>query len=497
VYNWDPNAYDRAKAPRIDLDGSVTGQAGALIETASTTPFDGIVQCGAGSTPLACMKEHLFNPAPRVGFAWDALGDGKMSIRSGYGVFFDHTNGEEGNAESLEGTPPLVQEPTQYNIDGYTSIGGKGLLFPLSSTSIPSDHAVWPYVQQWHLDVQRDLPLGMVATLSYVGSKGTHLTLQRELNQLHPTPASENPFHVGQPISGQICGTWNNNPLNPQLTVNGAAVTGQVAVNLLIACGNDPNPYRPHYSLGSIQRIEPQANSNYNALQFSLRRTIDPLTLDVAYSYSHALDNSSDKADSSFVDSYNLKKNYATSSLDQRHILNVSWIYNLPFFKHPGLTHSTLGGWQYAGITTMQSGGPFSVTNGIYGDSAGVANGVGTGSYADQIGNPHAVPANKYSSSKGPLLFNPNAYAATRGLTFGDSGRNSLNLPHRTNFDMSIYKIFKPADKVDVQFRAEAFNVFNHTQYSSVNSGVGTNSFMRAGSAHEARVVQFGLKLVY
>jgi len=244
--------------------------------------------------------------------------------------------------------------------------------------------------------------------------------------------------------------------------------------------------------------VEPQAGSNYNALQFSLRRTSDPLTLDVAYSYSHALDNSSDKADSNFVDSYNLKKNYASSSLDQRHILSISWIYNFPFFRHPGLSHSILGGWQYAGIMTMHSNGPFSIGNGIYGDSAGVANGIGTGSYADRIGDPHAVPPNKYSSSsKGPLLFNPDAYTQTRGLTFGNSGRNSLNLPHRTNFDMSIYKIFKPADKVDVQFRAEAFNVFNHTQFSSVNGGVGTNNFMRAGSAHEARVVQFGVKLVY
>ena len=78
----------------------------------------------------------------------------------------------EANAEDLEGTPPIVQTPTQYNITGYDNVGGQGLLFPLSTTSIP-DQAVWPYVQQWHLDVQRELVRNTVATLAYVGAKGT------------------------------------------------------------------------------------------------------------------------------------------------------------------------------------------------------------------------------------------------------------------------------------------------------------------------------------
>lgn len=498
VFNWNPAAYDPNTAPQLDVDGSVTGQAGALILTPGTTPYDGIVQCGAGGVPLACMKEHVLNPSPRIGFAWDPLGDGKMSIRAAYGIFYDHTNGEEGNAETLEGTPPLVQNPTQYNVTGYTNIGGQGLLFPLSATSIPSAHAIWPYVQQWHLDVQRDLIKNAVATLSYVGSKGTHLTLQRELNSLQPIPASQNPFLPGQSITTDICNSF---------IVNGNAVTGQAASNLSVACGNDPNPFRPFQSLSSLQRVEPQANSNYNALQFSLRKTSGALTLDVAYTYSHSFDDSSDKADSNFVNSSNLKKSYSSSNFDQRHILTVSWVYDLPFFRRPGLSRSVFGGWQFAGIMTSQSGEPFSVVNGVFGDSAGVADGiVGTGSYADRVGDPHSILANKFSSDptiKGPLLFNPGAYVETQGLTFGNSGRNSLNIPHRTQFDMSVYKTFKPTEKVDVQFRAEGFNVFNHTQFSSLDSSVvtsgaaGRDFFMRATSAHKPRVLQFGLKVVF
>jgi hypothetical protein len=152
---------------------------------------------------------------------------------------------------------------------------------------------------------------------------------------------------------------------------------------------------------------------------------------------------------------------------------------------------------------TLQTGEPFSVINGVYGDSAGVANGEGTGSYADLVGDPHAVPAEKYNPDpavKGPLLFNPSAYVQTRGLTFGDSGRNSLNMPRRTNFDMAIYKVFKPKERLSVQFRTEAFNIFNHTQWLGppfLNNNVGTDNFMRPTGAHMPRVLQFALKLVF
>ena len=500
VYNWDPAAYDPNVAPKIDVTGNVTGQEGALISAAGKSPFDGMVQCGAPGIARGCVTARFVNPAPRIGFAWDPFGTGKTAIRAAYGIFFDHTNGEEANAENLEGTPPLVQEPTQYNVTGYTNIGGQGLLFPLSAISIP-DQGRWPYVQQWHLDVQRDLIKNAVATISYVGSKGTNLTLQREFNQVPTLPDGLNPFLPGEPIDDDICGSQEGTPLHPTFRVNGKPVRGQAAVNLAVACGNDPNPFRSQFpSLGSIERVESVANSNYNALQFSLRKTSGPLTLGVAYTYSHSFDDSSDKFDSNFVDSTDVHKNYASSNFDQRHILTASWVYDLPFFQHGGRSRSILGGWQFAGIMTAQSGTPFSVVNGVFGDSAGVANGAGTGSYADLVGDPHALSGDRFSSDpaiKGPLLFNPDAYAQTRGLTFGDSGRNSLNMPHRISVDMSLYKTFKLTERVNVQFRAEGFNVFNHTQFSALNTGVGADNFMRATSAHLARILQFGLKLTY
>src|SRR3989454_4958116 len=251
AFNFDPAAWSAASAPQVDADGSVTGQAGALIPGAGN-PFNGIVHCGgpggpasapgfpnaavAGTSNAGCMKGHLFNPAPRIGFAFDPKGDGKTAIRGGYGIFFEHTNGNEADTEALENSPPLVQVPTQYNISGYGNIGSAAgatpLLFPLSVFSIPTK-AIWPYVQQWHFDIQHDVFRNTVATIAYVGSKGTHLGRKYELNQLHPLPLSQNPYAPGEPIGGadgshDDCG-------GSMTTPSGVSITGQAAVNLSVA----------------------------------------------------------------------------------------------------------------------------------------------------------------------------------------------------------------------------------------------------------------------
>jgi len=141
----------------------------------------------------------------------------------------------------------------------------------------------------------------------------------------------------------------------------------------------------------------------------------------------------------------------------------------LPFFRGKDLKGKILGGWQWSGITTIQSGVPFNVDNGGAGsvpsDNAGVANGLtNLASYVDVVGDPYSFSSGP-SGDFGPTEYNPAAIAAPRGLTFGTLRRKVLTNPSRTNFDMALFKHFVITENVGFQFRAEAFNVFNPTEF--------------------------------
>ena len=606
AWNWVAARFNPTRFAVDPVYGELLDQAAGSVPV----PFDpvtfqldpgvvsdlGLVRCGFNGTPVSCMKGHLFNPAPRIGFAWDPWGDGKTSIRGGYGIFFEHGTGNEANTGSLEASAPVVLSMTQQLPISYPCIGNVGYgpafdpsnsacvspsatsssvqpaagnVFPLDVTSIPTK-AIWPYAQQWSFGIQRELSKAVVVNLAYVGSRGTHLTVERQLNQLRPLPLSENPFGPTEPLTIPDCTIPSNGAPGPGnypgdgttsfLLQNGTQVTPQnpAYMYLQAACTNPniPNvnslPGRPYQGLGRVLSLQNVATSDYHGLQGTLRRDSGPLTLGVSYSYSHSIDDASDRSDPILVDSYDLRENKASSSFDQRHLLNISYVYRLPLKDFPrrfsdwaneqtadttapksnccsALTNALFDGWELSGVTLYSSGTPFTVINsaGNTGisltDNAGVSSGLGiAASYPDVV---KGLPS-PFSNSKsfGPLVGNPSQFVAPRGLTFGNAGRNFLNNPSRLNFDVALLKHFKIRESGQLEFRAEAFNVFNHTQfriydpdnpgssgnnvvscyagpvYSAGFAGSGADcvtgaSFLHPLDAHRPRTIQFGLKL--
>jgi len=535
-YGFSTGAFVAANAPQFNLP-SVSAET---LVPGTGNVFNGFIQCGAKGVVTGCEKNKWINPGPRLGFAWDPQGDGKWAVRGGYGIFFEHANGNEANAESLQqGPSPNVLNGTINNIIGYPNVGAAAAagtaLSPLNPISIP-DNVEWPYVQQWNLDVEHELPGHILLQISYVGSKGTHLAQQLDINQLQPVSAANNPYPAGTPISMGDCSSIAFDPTTGFPTTatisTGAVVTGPALVNLSVACGNAlADYYRPYQGFGSITRIQNTANSNYNALQVSVDRTIGDLTFSASYTFSHSIDDSSDRYDPAYPNSYNLGGGYANSSFDQRHNFTLSYVYAFPFFKSPGLTHTLLGGWQASGITTIESGLPFDVVDGssFAPDNAGVANGVAgssaTSAYLDLVGNPYAVTAAEKAAVAaagvfGVLKYNPAAFDLPTGLTFGDSGRNTFRLPGRTNFDFGLFKRFAFKERYAFEFRWENFNVFNHTQLDQLSGtanagGTGLpvadgcaalnagdpscagSGFLVLNGAHNPRIMQFGLKFVF
>ena len=563
-FGFSPAAYSASAAPTFFPLGGPNGQF--LNVGPGQSLFNGLVQCGQSQPTVpgvtageqGCMKNKWINPGPRIGFAYDPFGDGKWAIRGGYGIFFEHMNGNEANAEALQfSASPLAVNGGVGAVQGYANVGGAagpaGPPSPLGAISIP-DQVQWPYMQQWNFGFEHELPSHVLLSVAYVGSKGTHLSRQYDLNQLNPIPASENPYvlnnlgamtaadcnsikvdpnsadqNFGQPVSASLMGTQGTTPV----AISNATPTGlHILQNLFVACGNNgANYYRKYQGYGGITRIENSANSIYNSLQISVRRSVGDLTLSASYTYSHSIDNSSDRYDSLFVDSTNPNLARGSSNFDVRHAFSLSYVYALPFFKEAGPAHTLLGGWQISGITTALSGSPFTVTNGTtFSDNAGVANGISgvIGSFPLLVSNPNQVTqaqraAVANASVFGVLNYNPAAFALPTGLTFGTVDRNNLTLPGRVNFDFGLFKRFAFKERYAFEFRWENFNVFNHTQLNAISgnanaTGTGLNAsmgcvggannnagdpscastgFLVLNQAHSPRIMQFGLRFQF
>jgi Carboxypeptidase regulatory-like domain/TonB dependent receptor/TonB-dependent Receptor Plug Domain len=457
--NFDPALYNPALAPKIDptngqiIPGTGSAQNGIIIG-GQNSPFGDQVA-----------RRDSLDYAPRLGIAWDPFKTGRTSIRAGYGIFYDSPS--VGVLENQEfGNPPFVQSIQIFN----TVLNNPGIVAPnlnLLPPALGATQADWkqPYVQEWSLDVQRELLRNLTLEVGYFGNKGTHLVGYIDINQ--PLPDAYLKAGIAP---------------NP--------ITGSTTVLL--------NAVRPYLGYDAINAFSSRFDSNYHALQTSIQKKFSGnSTISANYTWSHAITN----ALSDFTtpqNTYDLSAEKGNSALDRRHVFAASYVYELPFFKaQQGFSGHVLGGWELSGIVSAYSGLPLTVNNGRSVDPAGLGlldPASNSGRRPNMIANPNSGAPHTFQKWFNTAAFQnpPNGQ-----LTPGNAPRSSVVGPGAQRWDVSLFKNTKVGEHLNVQFRFETFNVFNHTNFYGVRTSFSSGTFGKIISTRDPRILQLGLKLYF
>jgi hypothetical protein len=241
--------------------------------------------------------------------------------------------------------------------------------------------------------------------------------------------------------------------------------------------------FRPYQGWGSISTAISDGNSEYNSLQVNFVKAMTRnLHFQVAYTYSKAMDNYDGPANT-LQNPYNRRGDWGLTGFDHTQILNINYIYNLPFFAHSGGVAGTLlGGWELAGVTTAQSGAPLNVT------LTGAGHGLAT--------RPNLSARVMYPKTVGQWFSTASFTQPAPGF-YGNAGRDIVRGPGLQVWNVSLYKHFRYRERLDTEFRAESFNIFNHTNFMTVTTQLGSGSFGQVTASHDPRVLQLGLRLTF
>jgi hypothetical protein len=312
----------------------------------------------------------------------------------------------------------------------------------------------------------------------------------------------------------QYVGNQNRNQ-NAYLETN---LPSSANIDALFANNNaDYNTRVPYLGFHSIRQTENLQSSHYNSFQAQIHSQLrHDLQLQAAYTLSRAVDPATGNNGvgdlNNYDNPYNLNYDSGPSGLDRTHIAFVNFIYDIPFLKNSSntLLRSTVGGWQVSGIVTMQSGEPIHISEGgitncaqgINNPSSCVGSLIGTGNISSIIPNadnrPNISGSVSYPKTAGHW-FSTSNFSPTVAGTWGNLPFNSIRGPGRQNWNLALFKsfLFSETRGSRLEFRAEFFNAFNHTEFNNVSNSFTNGDFGAVTSTHDPREIQLGLKLYF
>jgi hypothetical protein len=493
--NFDPSVYNRSESPLVTGGGNRVANSGnfceGLIINSQNIPSTLPTGCQPTVSPWGkfVVKASKKNFAPRVGLAWDPFGKGQTSVRTGYGIYHEQTL--VGTFEQNLGVNPPYQETCAVSGVSFMQFLNPNPPCPVSaSAGAPALRAVdpdykTPYTQHWSLDLQQQLDSKTLVTIGYYGSRGVNLIGITDINLLPPGYAAS--------LGSTACAVGTSTtPTAPCQVPNAAFLSA--AQELIL------DQIRPFRGYRAVNIIKPIFNSIYHSLQVSADRRFTADTwVNVAYTWSKALTDAQTDRSSSPQNTYDIRSDFGRAQLDRRHVLTVNYSYELPFFReNRGFAGMLLGGWQLAGITTYQTGLPFTATFSNY-DPAGIGflGPSASGPRPQQIGDPNSGAPHTVNQ-----WFNTSAFDATRPPTFpmivGSAGRGTIEGPSLFRTDLTLSKNFHFSESMRLQLRAESFNIFNKTNFSSF----GTNptvpsSYGVITATRDPRTMQFAAKFYF